>query len=516
MRKLAFFFVAPLALAVLACAPEPDAGTAVQAAAPMIGDKADGVSSDLADRNCQVVLREITRQMGDNALQTQCTAGVCNWVWAGSVEVAEGLAGTVRVLYRRVGDPTWWQVDAAPAAYSQPGFARHAFTIHEHLIGPDASEAELAATSIELMPFLELPDGTRLFDHNRRPGDFENYVLDPSNYFGLSDEGACAPQFGRISFFDNWDEYLYGTLRQGAYLVIDYNIDRLPTCRGTHNGYPAWDIVAHVKFAPGGQLVTGSVRAFDTPQGVPTGPGHAESLTVKIPADATAVEIWFHNYTGAGSSCQAWDSNYGANYHYEIWPPADHPRCKDIERWTKINSDMPYSSKPYCVDYTVEEHHNADSCELYLSGIGDGYMGHYGIPNNWVEAYVTVAPQQGTLLGVGMLTLYHDTKNDMAGQRTTFARQVASDTWQTGFIYLYPGIMGSNGYKHNVEQIAFFVDVQRPTGEVVRLWQSRHGANYSWNDAFSTPTTSDWIAYGSIKYAGDAAAIFDAKHSCDK
>jgi len=50
----------------------------------------------------------------------------------------------------------------------------------------------------------------------------------------------------------------------------------------------------------------------------------------------------------------------------------------------------------------------------------------------------------------------------------------------------------------------------------VRLWQSRHGANYTLGDAFTASTSSKSIPYGSIKYAGDAAAIFDAKHACGK
>jgi hypothetical protein len=479
----------------------------------MLG-KADG--GDKADASCQIVLRNIGRQPGPDGYLTQCTAGVCNWVWAGTVEIAEGLAGKVRVLYRRVGDPTWWQVDAAPAANAQPGFQRHDFTIHEHLVGPDATGAELSATTIELMPFLELADGTRLFDHNRRPGAFENYLLEPSNYFGVGDGEACAPVFGRISFFDSWDEHLSGTLRQGGYLVIDYDLDRLPTCRGTHNGYPAWDIIAHVMFAPGGQLVTGSVRELETVQGSPTNAAHTRRLDVKIPADATDARIWFKNFTAAGSSCAAWDSDYGKNYSYPIWPPASDPRCKDIELWTTQHSDMPYASKPHCLSYDVDEDHGAKGCEFHVSGIGDGYMGHYGIPNNWVEAYVTVGPVDGgsQLLGAGMLTLYRDKDTNQTGQRVTMARQVDSTTWQTGFIYLRPSIM-SKGFTYAVEQMAFFIDVKRPTGKIVRLWQSRGGANYSWNDAFGPPTTTKYIAYGGIKYAGDGAGIFDVREACE-
>lgn len=500
MRNVALCFVSQLALIIAACTPEVPAGEAVQTTAPVMG-KAD--STDKADHQCQIVLRSISRQPGTNGYKTQCTAGVCNWVWEGSVEVTDQVkGGVVRVLYHLAGDPKWWQVDTTPAASSQPGFVRHEFAIHEHLIGPSASEAELAAAKIELMPFVELPDGTRIFDHNRRPGDFDNYVLDQQSYFGVPDDyNTCAPVAGRISYFSNWDEYFGGTLRQDGYLVISYALDRLPKCRG-----PAWDTVAHLRFSPGGQLASGSVRTFDS-----ANVAQSKELVVKIPSDAASVEIWFHNFTG---SCEAWDSNFGANYRHDIWPPVDDPRCKDIERWTSINSDMPYASKPHCLAYTVDQNHDASHCEFYLDGIGDGYMGHYGIPNNWVEAYITVGPQLGTLLGAGMFTRYKDTATGTTGERFTFGQSVAPGAWQTGFIYLKPGIMGSQGYKHTVQQMAFFIDVKRPTGEVVRLWQSHHGANYGWADAFSLPTSTKYIAYGSIKYAGGGSAVFDAKQTC--
>jgi hypothetical protein len=496
-----------LSLAFAGCG-ELQAPGAIEGRAPALG-KAQ--SSDSADHSCQIVLRSIGRQPGGSDYQTQCSGKVCSYIWKGTVELADGLAGTVHVLYRQAGDATWWQVAATPAASSQPGFVAYDVALAEHLFGPGA-----APKAISLIPYLERPDGSRLFDHNRQAGDLDTYTLDAADSYALGDGGACAPVFGRLSFFDNWGQNQTGALRQGGYLVVDYGIARLAQCRGTHNGYPAWDIVAHARFLPGGQELSGSVRELVTAQGTPTGSAVSKSLTLKIPTDATAVELWFHNYTGAGSSCQAWDSNYGKNYRFDIWPPASDPRCKGIESWTSWASDMPYRTDPTCLGYTVDANVDASYCELYLNGIGDGYMGHYGIPNHWVEAYVTVGPQQGQLLNVGMHTRYVDVATKAKGERVTIGQKVASDVWQTGFKYDHPGMMGSGAYHYTVEQMAFFIDVRRPTGKVVRLWQSRHGVNYSWSDAFSLPTTAKWIAYGNIQYASDASQIFDAKHACGK
>jgi hypothetical protein len=496
-------------LLTTSCIPEGDEVASVAGIAPALG-KAE--SADRADRACKVVLRSIGRQPGANGYQTKCKGGVCNYVWKGGVEVAEGLAGKVRVLYRLASDASWWEVEATPAAQgSQPGFALHEFTLAEHLFGPAGPE-----TAIELMPYLALADGGRLFDHNRRPSDFDNYRLDQANGFALGDEGACAPVVGSISFLASWERYTQGNLRQGGYLIIDYAIERLPTCRGTHNGHPAWDIVAHARFLPGGQELSGSVRELESAQGVPTNTAHSKPLTLKIPADATAVEIWFHNFTGAGSSCQAWDSSYGKNYRYDVWPPASHPRCKDTLLWTAVASDVPYRAVPYCVGYDVAKHANADHCELWTSGVGDGHTGHYGIPFGWLEVYLGVGAQQGQLLGAGLWVRYRDKAKNATGERSVLGRDLGGGTWQTGYMYLQTAVMGQGGFEHEIQRLAFFADVRRPSGEVVRLWQSRHGADYAWTDAFSLPTSTKYIPYGKIFYAAEGSSIFDAKRACGK
>ena len=67
------------------------------------------------------------------------------------------------------------------------------------------------------------------------------------------------------------------------------------------------------------------------------------------------------------------------------------------------------------------------------------------------------------------------------------------------------------GYQYTVDDYAFFADVRRPNGDVVRLWQSAGGANYRWDDAFSLPTTPQGIPYGNIQWANPAAAVYGAR-----
>ena len=44
-----------------------------------------------------------------------------------------------------------------------------------------------------------------------------------------------------------------------------------------------------------------------------------------MPAGTTGVEIWFRNYSGAGSTCETWDSNLGSNYWFEVVAPPGAP-----------------------------------------------------------------------------------------------------------------------------------------------------------------------------------------------
>jgi hypothetical protein len=514
MRRFAALVAASLSLLTAACGTAPVAtGAGARAStAPALG-KADG-AGDQADHGCSVVLRTVAREpnFANGGYVSKCVDGNCNWVWQGAVDVSRDaypVAPAVGALYHLAEDATWYEVDAIPAQGGRPGFWHFGFEITEHLFGPDATQERLTSARIELVPFVRLAAGTRLFDHNRRPGDLDNYSFGEAESFAVGDDQSCPAVAGTISFSADWQQFLGGALHANGWLAVSYDLERLPQCRGTHNGYPAWDLLAVVKFLPGGQLVEGSVRAFETVDGTPTNTAHAVPLEVKIPADAIAVELWFHNYSGAGNNCDAWDSNYGANYRFDVWPDVNDPRCQDTETWASE-----YGGTPACVGYTLDEQVDATNCELFLGGIGDAYMGHYGIPFQWLEAYLTVRPQDGQLLNAGMLTRYTDKNTGVRHQRFSLGQAVDGATWKTGFTYLASAPQGAGVWSYDVAQVAFFVDVRRPSGAVVRLWQSHGGANYSWDDLFGAGTNDTAIPYGHVTWANDGAPVFDQKHSC--
>jgi hypothetical protein len=471
-------------------------------------------SGDSADHDCRVVLRSVGRQPGGPDYETDCSEGACTYVWRGSVDVAGALPAeaTVHVQYRLASEPSWWEVQAVPAT-GLPDVRRYTFALARHLFGPGD---EQAGQVIELVAFVLLPDGGRLFDHNRYPGDFDNFRLTSDDGFAASDGGACPITMGWLSFLPDWQELRSGELRRDGYLQVDYALERLPQCRGTHNGYPAWDVVAYVKFLPGGQLSSGSVRDLVTYNGTPTNQGVSKPFLVKIPSDADAVELWFRNYTGAGSSCEAWDSNFDANYRFDVWPLATDPRCLDVEkeRGNHYESDQMTINAPTCLAYTLASQADATGCELWVEGFGDGHMGHYGIPFDWLVGWLRVGPNDGSVLNAGLYTQYRDNATGAAGQRFSLGLEVSPGLWKAGFADHVTGFQGMGPVDVTVDAFAFFLDVLRPSGEVVRLWQSRGGANFRWDDAFGLQPTLEYIPYGNVRWAAADATVLESARAC--
>lgn len=121
-----------------------------------------------------------------------------------------------------------------------------------------------------------------------------------------------------IDFQANGRQVQSDFIRQGQQLTINYDPQRITGCRGYHDGMPAWDIFANVRFTPSGETFSGPQvqhysqegggGIFDPPRPIP--------FTVNVPADSTQTEIWFLNRNAFG--CMAWDSQFGNNYRFEV------------------------------------------------------------------------------------------------------------------------------------------------------------------------------------------------------
>jgi hypothetical protein len=274
------------------------------AQAPLVG--IDG-SHDQADHGCHVVLRDLAR--AGNGLGGYATSG-SSWIWSGTVELstetaAAGLVPTV--MYQSGSDPAWHEATAVASGQAATvGFARFTISIDQGLPGPGMSGTSLANSKIQVVPFVRLPEGGRLFDHNRHPGDLDNYVMNAGDGLAIASDGSvCAPPAGpqraRLVFAADFTQRREGVIVPGGQVAIAYDVARLSGCAQTQGGTPRWDLTAHVRFAPGGQQVDVSVR-----DGAPT---------VSVPSDARQAALWFEATSVSG--CHQWDSNFGTNYVFD-------------------------------------------------------------------------------------------------------------------------------------------------------------------------------------------------------
>ncbi len=321
----------PLLLAassLLACgyaAPEPAARpdateAAAVAPAPLLGESG---GPDAADRRCRVVLRQVFRRPGE----TECQTGTCFVVWRAQLDVSKLLltvGGAPGVLFTSSGTAGWYEAgDAVAIAGAPADFQRYEVRIANHTFDP---AKPLAGQTVRFVAFMQITGGRgRLFDHNRLTGSYESFSADAAKLQSVPEDSDICPApdhpYGLLRFNDDWSEQQRGLLAAGGVLGIDYDLDRLPSCRGTHNGAPAWAINATVQFLPNGETSEWPVMLFKTDNGFPTNQATTRRVDLPIPDGATSATLWFHNYTGAGSSCDTWDSDFGRNYRFRVLGP---------------------------------------------------------------------------------------------------------------------------------------------------------------------------------------------------
>jgi Family of unknown function (DUF6209) len=207
--------------------------------------------------------------------------------WQATIEVSDaaGPDAVPSLLWRRPGQP--WQSTpgfALPDGHTTPGYVRYAVTI------------DVLEQPLEAIPYLPLAGGGRLFDHNRNPGGYDNYVIAAPDFAIWTAPTICAATT-TLTFAADYTQKVSGPIIAGGQLHIDYATSRLHAC-------PNAKLTAHLRFAPG----DGSDPSVDS-----------GSATVAVPVDdASRVTIWFDATNAAG--CHAYDSAYGANYVFPVVP----------------------------------------------------------------------------------------------------------------------------------------------------------------------------------------------------
>jgi hypothetical protein len=117
-----------------------------------------------------------------------------------------------------------------------------------------------------------------------------------------------------LTFDGDWRESADGAVVSGLPIRIEYALDRMTTCRGSTNGSDVWGITGFAQFDDG------APQAFEVTR-IVGGRTVAAPIELDIPARAARVQFWFQNTNRWG--CNAYDSNDGANYAFDIEARAD-------------------------------------------------------------------------------------------------------------------------------------------------------------------------------------------------
>jgi hypothetical protein len=153
------------------------------------------------------------------------------------------------------------------------------------------------------------------------------YAHDLAFWFLNTDDAGCVAwdsDYGRNFHFavepppeatihfrrQNWAISVEGTITAGEPLTLDYDLTRLPSCRQDYNGLPTWEVLADYRF-DGGDVLQAPVTSTPSDYERVQAPAHLE-----VPPDAHSIEVWFESHDRTG--CQAWDSDYGQNFHFDV------------------------------------------------------------------------------------------------------------------------------------------------------------------------------------------------------
>jgi hypothetical protein len=141
-----------------------------------------------------------------------------------------------------------------------------------------------------------------------------------------------------IRFLADWSHVVEGTIEPGNMIVVYYAPERA-RLRPIFRGSEAWDFRGTGHFLPGGEIESGYVVRYTSSdeqlnwsenegslqqtsrRSSPHPPGFSHSPVavpwkLKVPAEASHVEMWFENTDVYRSSW--WDSRYGQNYRFEV------------------------------------------------------------------------------------------------------------------------------------------------------------------------------------------------------
>lgn len=170
--------------------------------------------------------------------------------------------------------------------------------------------------------------------------------------------------------------------------------------------------------------------------------------------------------------------------------------------------------------YTPDHNFNADHAEFFVSSFARGHINHTTGLQEWLDVWFRVFPQPGRLLTCGMLVRLVPGLGDVEAASVFISgtrmqdHEDASETWKLTFTNKRSGAPNSQDFAFYIHDLSFFVDVEHPTGEVIRLWQSNLGNNYTVDEIFTQPGDRRELTFGFLEFANEQSVLFDQKRAC--
>ena len=237
-----------------------------------------------------------------------------------------------------------------------------------------------------------------------------------SDLGAAADAGATA-KGPTITFAANWTQTVSGSLVAGQPITLAYDASRLPSCRGnTDSGGPGWTITAF--YMLNGDFQGGNVAVAG--QGLSNGP-NPPVFTVP---DGGDLAVWFQVTSVFG--CEAYDSKFGANYHFHVSAPANAPAwvgdaSSVVDRATcgeppgPCYNDAVSADQPFSYDTWARQQASITQVffDVWQAGVTD-----FDNPNLWKELDVEMHSRVGSS---GPYTMSYVTFSAREGNNARYA-----------------------------------------------------------------------------------------------
>ncbi len=148
-----------------------------------------------------------------------------------------------------------------------------------------------------------------------------------------------------LTFSEDFSETADGPVVAGSPVRIDYDLDRLTACRGSTGGTEVWSITGWAQFDDG-EPTSFAVTRLEGGQVV------ALDAEIDVPSSATRAAFWFSNNNRWG--CNAYDSNEGANYAFDVEQRADTAVLAFDADWSESQSQTIHAGDQVVLHYAPE------------------------------------------------------------------------------------------------------------------------------------------------------------------